>query len=436
METTESEFGLTLTLHSKANLDVYKNNRPCSFTNILKVPVKLNQDEKYEVCLANIHSPTNQAYVLNRSDVRRNDVRFHVGMFLYDEDKSKWELLKNSKIDLWSYSLNKDVPGLSLDNEISRHDFFQRFRDSFNISPHANLKQRKSLSIFNMFLRHKYDPGHDNPSGVGDCEKCTEFFASNGDYALDPTRERADVGDGLPHIDFFEDYDSSKKDHIWFKHLDDINPAEKYYNFDNSLSIIGKDKYAYLKDVIYNNVPHSTKIAVHRIVNRIGDHRNRKFSNFQKIFNHEIYTNMWYRSNKIPQLVLYASFGDKMAKYLSVDKNEKIVMLTCGNENRLNMFDYNPILIPQFVNPKIDSLFIYSDLVEKSIRVGEHITNLLSIITINNAIYNKPNPPTIYRPVSHNFVQSVSVKILDQNGDEVYFEPDSYIALEIVIRKR
>ena len=77
----------------------------------------------------------------------------------------------------------------------------------------------------------------------------------------------------------------------------------------------------------------------------------------------------------------------------------------------------------------------YSDLVKKSVRFASHITNLLVIVTINNNLYNKPNPPTIYRPISHNFVQSVSVQITDENGDEISFGADSYVALEILIRK-
>ena len=79
---------------------------------------------------------------------------------------------------------------------------------------------------------------------------------------------------------------------------------------------------------------------------------------------------------------------------------------------------------------------VYSDLVKRSVRFASHITNLLGIVTINNDLYNKPNPPTIYRPISHNFVQSVSVQITDENGDELNFNDDSYVALEILIRKR
>ena len=71
MDTSESEYGLTLTLHSNANKDVYKDNNPSAFTNLLKIPVKLNQNDNYEVSLANFHSPKTQGLLLKRSDFRK-----------------------------------------------------------------------------------------------------------------------------------------------------------------------------------------------------------------------------------------------------------------------------------------------------------------------------------------------------------------------------
>ena len=438
MDTSESEYGLTLTLHSNANKDVYKDNNPSAFTNLLKIPVKLNQNDNYEVCLANFHSPKTLGLLLKRSDYRKNDVRFNIGMFFYDENKSGWRLLDNSKIDLWSYSLNKDISGLNFDSNVTRLDFFKRFRDSFNLSTYVHTKRRQCLSVLNMFMRHKYTEGHPQESLLVDCEKCK--LLTNHDVTNPPSsntvRDSVSVGDGQPYIDCFEDLDLSKKDHIWFKHLEGLPLAEKYYIFDQLFAILGIDKYAYLRDIIYKNIPHTNKSAVSRILTRIRDKTNNKYDDFQKIFNHEIYSRMWYNKKNPPQLALYATFGDKMANYLSVDSDEKIVILTCGSENKLNMFDYNPILTPQFFNPKIGSLFIYSDLVSKSVRVADQITNLLSIITVNTSIYNKPNPEIIYRPVTHNFIQSVSVRISDENGDEISFGPDSYVALEIIIRKR
>ena len=359
-------------------------------------------------------------------------------MFYYDENKSGWKLLDSSKIDLWSYSLNKDISGLKFDSNITRLDFFKRFRDSFNLPTYVNTQKRQCLSVLNMFMRHKYTEGHNQELLLVDCEKCKISGNHEADNPPPPNivRDSASIGDGQPYIDCFEDLDLSKKDHIWFKHLDGSPIAEKYYVFDQFFSILGVDKYAYLRDVIYKNIPHTNKQAVTRILRSMRNHAANKYANFQTIFNHDIYNRLWHNDKNMPQLALYATFGGKMANYLSINNDEKIVILTCGSEKKLNMFDYNTILTPQFFNPKIGSLFIYSDLVGKSVRVADQITNLLSIITINTAIYNKPSPEIVYRPIIHNFIQSVSIRITDENGDEISFEPDSYVALEIIIRKR
>ena len=177
MHSSEAEFGLTLTVHSNANKDVYKENNPCAFTNILKIPVTLDQNDRYECCLANIHSPVYQTLLLKKREHRKNDIKFHLGMFIYNEDKARWDMLDKSKIDLWSYSLNKNISGLDYDDDtdITRIDFFKRFRDSFNLSSHVNVPQTASLSLFNLFLRHKYDDDHTMGVSVGECPKCREL---------------------------------------------------------------------------------------------------------------------------------------------------------------------------------------------------------------------------------------------------------------------
>ena len=127
--------------------------------------------------------------------------------------------------------------------------------------------------------------------------------------------------------------------------------------------------------------------------------------------------------------MLYASFGDKMCDYLSVDRGTSIGIVSCGSENLLCMNRDNKLLTPKFHRQKINFLFIYSDLVKKSQRLGDHTTNLLGNVTINSDLYSKPNTVPIYRPISHNYIQSVSVKITDQKGDNPHFKPGSYAAL-------
>ena len=174
-------------------------------------------------------------------------------------------------------------------------------------------------------MKHKYTEGHQQDSLLVDCKKCK--LSTNHDVTNPPpsntVRDSVSVGDGLPYKDCFEELDFSKKDHIWFKHLEGSPLAEKYYIFDQLFAILGVDKYTYLRDVIYKNVPHTNKQAVSRILRSMRNHATNKYANFQTIFNHEIYNRLWYNNKNMPQLALYATFGDKMTNYLSIDNNEK-----------------------------------------------------------------------------------------------------------------
>lgn len=422
---TESEYGLSLTLHSEASIDTYPQNTSSAFTNVLKIPVRLGAyNDEYEVCLSNIHIPAYREYLLKISDGRENDIKFQIGMFGYDAEIGDWKLFENSKVDVFSYGLQKDISGLEQeDNDISRDDFIKRLNRSFGIKE-KNVEYRKlCLSFLNIYLRHKYEgemEGHENK--VADCKKCRDLIKENG-------HERPD---------FFENYDPDRKNHIWIKNLEDLDMSEKYYIFDNLFRILGIDKYKYLADVIHKgNGKNIKKRQARRLANSITNKAtNEKYEHFQKIFAHEKYKALWGNTGLIPQLVLYVSFGDKMCEYLSVDKGTSIGILSCGNENLLSLHKDNRLLTPKYHRQKLNSLFIYSDLVKKSQRLGDHTTNLLGIVTINSDLYSKPNTIPIYRPISHNYIQSVSVRITDQNGLDPFFKQGSYAALEILIRKR
>ena len=102
----------------------------------------------------------------------------------------------------------------------------------------------------------------------------------------------------------------------------------------------------------------------------------------------------------------------------------------------INPYESNQLPIPRFERMNIDSLFIYSDLVEHSVRVGNAITNLLAIVSVNKKMVNMSNPLHIFRPISHKYFQSVSIRITDQFGGSIDFEKESFSAIEVVIKKR
>jgi hypothetical protein len=427
----ESEYGITLTLHSDASNFEYQNNTPSSFTNILKLPIKLDHNENYEACLTNIHIPAYQSYLLKKSDSWRNDIKFNIGLFIFDEFQSEWNLLEDSQIDLWSYNLVKDISPLELDNDVTRPDFIKRLNASFNIRERQLLKQR-CLSLYNIFLKHKYNSEHEKKL-IADCAKCKIELSTDLTNDIDMVRNRLknNSNDGLPYIDFFEEFDLNKKDHVWLKHLEDLHTDEKYYLFEHLLNILNIDIYKYLRDVFLKNLNFS-KIQARRYVNRIKDEAG---ESIKKIFDAEVYKALWKFSTGKPQLAMYVTFGDKLSDYLSIDRNKKQIITSCGNEGIYSIFKDNFLLTPKFNKEKIKSLFIYSDIVKKSVRFGDYLTNLLGIVTVDNSLYSKPATIPIYRPISHNKINSVSVKVTDENGDNPNFQPGSFAAIEIQIRK-
>lgn len=433
----ESENGITITLHSDASKTTYQGNTPTAFTNVLKYPIRMNHNENYEACLTNIHIPVYQSHILKKSDSYRNDIKFNIGLFIYDEQNADWKLMDDSKIDLWTYSLNKDVSAVELDNDVTRTDFVKRLNASFNFKERQDNAEKKKqcLALFYLFLRHKYDTGHDDGAVIA-CTKCKTIYSSDSSVSDNPLVNRPDVilGNIAPHISFFEEFDINRKDHIWLKHLEDLPTDEKYYFFDTLFNILDIDKYKYLRDVIHKNLNFS-KIQARRYVNRIKDSEGNEYKTIQNIFDAEGYKALWKHVKLVPQLVLYATFGDKMSDYLSINRDTKIVITSCANEKTFSMYNDNLILTPKFNKEKFKSLFIYSDMVQKT-RFGDYMTNLLGIVTIDNNIYTKPATIPIFRPVSHNFIQSVSIRITDQIGEIPNFQQGSYAALEITIRKQ
>ena len=94
-------------------------------------------------------------------------------------------------------------------------------------------------------------------------------------------------------------------------------------------------------------------------------------------------------------------------------KLKKLLGLTDGNNNLDT--------IPQFPNP-IEIIYVYSDIVEPSV-MGNQSVHLLDIIPINN-IYSKTGTLTTYKRVNQKIVDTISLKLTDQNGGSLNFAKD------------
>lgn len=75
-------------------------------------------------------------------------------------------------------------------------------------------------------------------------------------------------------------------------------------------------------------------------------------------------------------------------------------------------------------------------MVAKTVRVGNHMTNLLDIVTFGEHINSKSSPHHVYKPISHHYFDSASVAITDEDGCLISFPDNLYTALEIVIRPK
>ena len=132
---------------------------------------------------------------------------------------------------------------------------------------------------------------------------------------------------------------------------------------------------------------------------------------------------------------MYITFGDRMANFLSLNYDTRYFIGHCGPHIN-NPSDSNMTPTPKFEKTNIGSLFIYCDLVQKCVRVGDVLTNMLGIVSIDKNIVNMSNPIHIYRPLVNNYFHSASIRITDQFGSELEFEKSSFSAIEVIIKKR
>ena len=79
-------------------------------------------------------------------------------------------------------------------------------------------------------------------------------------------------------------------------------------------------------------------------------------------------------------------------------------------------------------------MFVYSNLVASNIRVGDHMTNLLDIVTFGKNIHNKSSSLHVYKPLANKYFSSAAVAITDETGVLISFPNELYTALEIVVR--
>ena len=136
-----------------------------------------------------------------------------------------------------------------------------------------------------------------------------------------------------------------------------------------------------------------------------------------------------------PIIALYAQPNIRMARFLNLTPNTPIILAYIGFVY-VSPFILNEKAHPRFVRVEVDSLFIYSDIVEKS-RVGSLSTNLLEVVPLNqNKMVNKKSPVTVFKRLAKLNLDSVSIRIADPWGVPIAFPDDSFTGVQLVIQPR
>ena len=407
-QATESEYGLSLILHSESNKDIFKYNKPTSFTNIFKKGVKLSEDAEYEIALGNIHIPSHQS-VLVKNDYERSQISYNLGMFLYNNSTGKWDLLKNSNKELWRLVPDTDFEGIDARfiTSSQKLEYITSIFESLTLGSHSKLN-----------------------------ENCLELFLNTISKKSEPFAKR-----------FIEEYKPEEDHTLWFKTFPfSMNQDDKYDFFEKLLRVLSVEPISYIKNVAHSFKPYEKRF-VEKIFNKIKTENDESLTKINQVYYSDLYSALWEDKTKkikdgsdmekaTPIIALYITYGDRMTNFLSVENNSNFIIGYCGFQFT-NPFDSNQLPIPKFKRSNLDTLFIYSDLVEHSVRVGSHLTNLLAIVTVNkNKLTNMINPLHISRPLAHKYFQSGSVRITDQMGEDIEFEKNSFSVLELVIKKR
>ena len=403
---TESEFGVSFILHSDSDKDIFKNNNAGAFENIFKKPIQLNLEFEYEICLANIHAPIQQ-YSLVKNDFEKSYIQYSIGLFQHIDEKWKHLPEVGSK-KLWKMAPNQSFMGL--DNADTTRDDMRDRRKYFME------KLSRSLKLEDQ-----------NPEGTQ--FKCLKLFKN----ALDETNGYSFSGKLMGTYDDGEGTFN-------FDILAEVNQADRYDFFQELLMIKGllpRQNRGFLKQNMDNFLkPFHTLLETKKNKNDIDDYFTFKQAEGSLETGTDVDIHPSEESEIELVLGIFITMGERMLKFFSLDDDEPIIVGYCGFT--LNSpFQLNKVkALPIFVKQKIDSLFIYSDMVMQSIRVGNSLTNLLDIVTVNSNIGNSPSPLNVYKPLANKYLKGGSILIKDQFGETIAFSKDAYTALEIVIRKR
>ena len=149
---------------------------------------------------------------------------------------------------------------------------------------------------------------------------------------------------------------------------------------------------------------------------------------------HEIPDNILAGMKQIqrPILALYIEGGPKMQRFLNLHNP---YIIAYAGYAYISPHVCNDFIHPNFNLNAIDSMFIYSNIVEKT-RVGSSLSNLLDIVTVDKTVINKQVPISVYKPLSKYNFSNASIYITDSFGEPISQPRNTFTGVEIHIKQR
>ena len=145
---------------------------------------------------------------------------------------------------------------------------------------------------------------------------------------------------------------------------------------------------------------------------------------------------------------IYINFAPHMALVLGFDPDYRYTIFHKKDEEETpsppppdSEFPSKPpphkLIAPKSVRPDSgnDYLYVYSDIISPT-RFGNQIVNILDAIPLPHDSTSKGVNPIMYKPLTASNIQSVAIKITNQNGRPIYFEDGHSVTCVLHIRPR
>ena len=415
----EKSHGAPILVHSEGSIDAFPQNCPSSFTNILQKPLNLDNHEEFVVGVSNVHLPTKQ-YILLKNDIE-SSITYNVGMFIFDKAIDDWILMKNSNRMLFTYTPIKNIEPVLTDSDAERIFLLKKLSEVLKLRSNSDLDfERKSNlchKLFQTLLYHHTDKFHGPKNGFKNCESCVQMVEKKFRYNSE-----------LYLSNIFDSFNKKNRNHVSLKTLNINDGDESRHIYEDIIKFLEIKPDEYLRAVITKDIRDEFTSQ------SLPDLLTYSWENDLYGPEHDITK---------PVFALYATFGTRMADFLNIHKDTKyfihsddLDMNTPSKKYIIKSDRYNPLITPRYITPKILSYFIYSDVVKHSVRLGDTVSNLLCVITVDESVVNMKNPISSFKPISHNTIYSISCVLTDQYGRRLHFVENQYAALDLIIKRR